>query len=82
MSDLLQTAIVQIQKLPESQQDSIATWLLAKLQEEEVQTTEFSKEQGRSCEGIIAIRKFHDRLKERYGDFPNCTLLIQEDRLR
>jgi hypothetical protein len=40
MSELLQQAIVQISKLPEEQQDELATWILEKLNSPDLKTEE------------------------------------------
>ncbi len=31
---------------------------------------------------LAQIQRFHDQLEKRYGTFPDCTPLIQEDRSR
>jgi len=47
MTHLLEKAIVEISKLPEDQQDAVATWILEELQDEQAWDATFASSQDK-----------------------------------
>jgi hypothetical protein len=78
MTELLQQVIAELEKLPDEQQDAIATRLLTELKYEKTETSGFQNKTF----AVHQADEIRTRLLETYGEFPDSVELIREDRSR
>ncbi len=78
MTELLRQVISEIEKLPASQQDAIASRLMAELKAPQILEKEHRNRQA----FVLQVDKLRTRLLETYGEFPDSVDLIREDRSR
>jgi hypothetical protein len=78
MTELLRQVISEIEKLPASQQDVIASRFMAELKAQQM----LEKEYGNRQAFVLQVDRLRTRLLETYGEFSDSVDLIREDRSR